>query len=156
VNRIRLMLSGAWPTLLVMAAIFIVASLFGADWPNAWYRHSVLPPVPSQQSWTDFTIFVLGVMFLTIKSTIMIQRSGRPVDRLTLALVGCNYAFSLVYLYAILRPAFGEAVARHRDVDTIMGIALRVAVPWTVAWGIWVLINTPPGTGYVLKRGEDE
>ena len=153
-KRIRLMLSGAYPTLIFIAFLASLAYLFGGDWPNDWYRHPIARPV-NNATWVDTLIFLLGSAFLLIKSTIMLQRMGKPADRLTLALVSANFAFSAIYLYAVFRPMFGPLLMRHPGLDEWVGLGLRFTVPWTLAWGIWILTNTPPGSGYVLTREED-
>ena len=164
-SRVRLMLTSALPALLLVGVLLLLAHLAGAYWPHSWH---VEPRALSEAElevlrngghrrpgWEDFFLFTLGAMFLIIKSTMMLQRMGRPVDKLTVALVSVNFMFACLYTFVVARALFPYWFATNLRLGEGIETALRYTLIAALIWSTWVLTNTPPGSGYVVVR-EDE
>ena len=154
-SRIRIILQGTWPTALGVVVLVVFALLVGASWPDSWHIPPAPPPPRNPMPWVTFITFFLASVFLCIKSTIMLQRMGRPIDWLTISLVAVNFAFALLYLVALGRPMFPEFVARHRTIDAWGTLALQLHLLALLIWGVVAIVNTPPGSGYYVVKDHD-
>jgi hypothetical protein len=143
-DRIRLMFSGSWPTLMGVLIWLVILLVIGDTWPNQWYTKPAPVPAVNRMAWLDFLIFSTAAVFLSVKSTIMLQRMGNPIDRLTLALVAVNFAFVVLYVYAVSRPIVPSVVNTHPKADELVTLGVRVMLIWTLTWSLWSLTNTRP------------
>lgn len=154
-HRLKTIWKGSWPTVVGATVLVIFALLVGASWPTSWHIPPAPPPPRNPTPWITFLTFFLASFFLCIKSTIMLQRMGRPIDWLTISLVAVNFSFALLYLVALGRPMFPEFVARHRTADAWGTLILQVHLVALLIWGVVAIVNTPPGTGYYVIKEPD-
>lgn len=130
------MFAAAWPTILIMMIVTLGALWRGAQFPHRWQT------TDHQIGWEDFSLFALAVIFLLIKSTLMLRRMGRPIDWLTIALVGTNFTFASLYGLVMTGIVFPEWFATHPERAEDITTVLRIGLLTSLVFGIWMLTNT--------------
>lgn len=135
-KRLRIMFDAAWPTILIMVAVTMFGLWRGAQFPDAWGSK------PEAVGWEDFGLFFLAVIFLMIKSTLMLRRMGRPFDWLTIALVATNFAFASLYGLVMAGVLFPVWFATNPELADRITTGLRFGMIASLVLGIWLLTNT--------------
>lgn len=143
-----------WPTLIAVLVLVILAMVLGAQWPNDWsspqrdFSDEQLQQMrdgrgPSIIGWQDFAIFFTAIVFLWIKSSILLRRMRRPVDWLTLSLVAANISFSILYLLIIAAAIFPLWFYEHPYEALQITRAWRIIFIASIGWGIIMFATLP-------------
>lgn len=160
-QRLRLMRTATWPTVVIFAVLAVAFTLLGANWPERWS----LPPTTYTEAQLalmrkdsyhriglqDFLIFTYIIAFLNIKNTIMEQRMGKVVDWVTITLVVVNYAFAMLYLLVISGALFPYWFATHQYWGDKLTDLVRMGVVISLTWGTWTLTGIPEPHGTDAK-----